>query len=210
MKKITFASQLAAFVLLCMPGLKCFAQTCTPPPANLVSWWRAEGDATDAIGGNNGAANCGFSQGEVGEAFSMDGATTYVVLGNPTNLQLQNFTIEAWIQRSSSTAVSLVTQNAEIVSWGTGGYAFGLWYDGRLYLDSLDISEVAVSAGLTDTSNFHHVAVTKSGTVVIFYLDGAALATNVFTNSFTFNTSLAIGARGDNLNNNFFGAIDEL
>src|SRR5947208_2162542 len=48
-----------------------------------------------------------YANGETGQAFSMDGAGDGVVIGNPANLQLQNFTIEAWIKRASSTKASL-------------------------------------------------------------------------------------------------------
>ncbi len=144
------------------------AQTCSNAPPGLVSWWSAEGDATDRIGGNNGNinGNLSFTQGEVGQAFAFDGSSSYIDLGSPGNLQLQNLTIEAWIKRFSSTASSLVTPNASILSYGVGGYGFGLWYDGRLLFTHADVDDVEVNVGLTDTNNFHHVAVTKSGGTV--------------------------------------------
>ena len=33
------------------------APPCDPPPGGLVSWWRAESDASDTVGGNNGAGD---------------------------------------------------------------------------------------------------------------------------------------------------------
>src|SRR5207302_11014825 len=43
----------------------------TPIPAGVVSWWRAENNASDAIGNNNGALVNGvtFTTGEVGQGF---------------------------------------------------------------------------------------------------------------------------------------------
>src|SRR6266571_630433 len=45
------------------------------PAAGLVSWWSADGDASDVAGGNNGHLHSGaaFAPGVVGQAFSFDG-----------------------------------------------------------------------------------------------------------------------------------------
>src|SRR5690242_15158824 len=81
------------------------AATCTPPPAALLSWWQAEGSPNDSVGTNNGALNPGttYVAGEVGQAFSMNGAGAGVELGFPTNLEIQDFTLEAWVKRGSAT-----------------------------------------------------------------------------------------------------------
>jgi hypothetical protein len=64
--------------------------------------------------------------------------------------------------------------------------------------------------GITDT-NFHYLAVTKSGTNVIFYVDGSAnVASSNYASVFQFNTVAGIGFRGDNTGNSFRGIIDEL
>src|SRR5262245_65255486 len=44
-------------------------------PTGLVSWWRGEGNATDAQGVNHGTLVGGvtFAPGQVGQAFSFDG-----------------------------------------------------------------------------------------------------------------------------------------
>ncbi len=45
----------AALLLAPAFPFRCAAQTnCTPAPPGLVSWWRAEGNALDWVGGNNG------------------------------------------------------------------------------------------------------------------------------------------------------------
>jgi len=62
---------------------------------------------------------------------------------------------------------------------------------------------------VTDT-NFHHVAVSKNNSAVVFYVDGVANPVSAYGSIFTFTTSAAIGARGDDLNNSFYGIIDEL
>lgn len=82
------------------------APVCTPVAADLISWWRAENNARDAIATNNGTLIGGvkFVGGVVGKAFSFNGAD-YVNVPNSPNLALPNFsgwTIQLWAFRSSS------------------------------------------------------------------------------------------------------------
>jgi hypothetical protein len=130
-------------------------------------------------------------------------------------LQLQNFTIEAWIKRSSA---SIVTNSADgvnpggiFLAYGNGGYGFFIDQPtNRLGLTHIGFSAAFSTATITDT-NFHHVAVTKNGGTVTFYIDGVASAPVSYNPTFTFTTNVAIGGRGDgNIANHFFGNIDEL
>ena len=167
------------------------------------------------IGGNNGTLTNGvvFVTGEAGEAFGLYTNQAMVLVGSATNLQLQDFTIEAWIQRGST---SLVTDDptspggdAGIFGFGHLGYSFGLRGDGILLLSQVDANAEAASAGVTDT-NFHHVAVTKSASAVNFYIDGRNYPATAYNPVFQFSTGAAIGGRGDTLQGSFFGAIDEV
>jgi len=71
-------------------------------------WWQAEDSALDQISGNHGtlAGNATFGPGLLGQGFVFDGNGDFVSLGNPANLQSQDFTIEAWIQRSDATSAT--------------------------------------------------------------------------------------------------------
>ena len=61
-------------------------------PAGALSWWRADGDATDSSDGLNGTLVDGasFGPGMVGQAFSLDGLNDYVDLGDIPNLDFTN------------------------------------------------------------------------------------------------------------------------
>ncbi|HEY2083077.1 MAG TPA: hypothetical protein VGI88_09855, partial [Verrucomicrobiae bacterium] len=68
-----FTSQcrrLFIFTLVTVASTAYCNATCTPPASGLVGWWRAEGNADDAVGGNNGTlvGGVGFGTGEVGQA----------------------------------------------------------------------------------------------------------------------------------------------
>jgi hypothetical protein len=188
-------------------------QPCVAPPTNLISWWRGESNTLDAVSGNNGMLFTGadFSPGRVGTAFSMNGRGGTVEIGNfpPTNLQIQDLTIETWIQRASATATSLnVNGNGYIFGFNnTGGYGVYLDPSGHPALGKFGIDNVTSSKTISDT-NWHYLAVTKSGSSVVFYVDGVAYPAAAYNPGFTFSTPADIG--GLRTNYSFYGTIDEL
>lgn len=183
-------------------------------PDGIVSWWKAEGNANDSIGTNNGqlGTNVTYVPGYVGEGFSFDGTDgSGVIVGNPTNLQLQNFTIETWMKRNDTNLVTYHSFGyADFFAYGNEGYGFGIHNNGNLCLTKLTWDVTAVPTGIQDT-NFHHVAVTKSGTSLVFYLDGVAYPDPTpYYSTFAFFTPASIGMRGDDQTASFLGIIDDL
>jgi hypothetical protein len=182
-------------------------------PPGVVSLWSGEGNANDSVGGNNGTmtGSAKFGPGKVGQGFVFDGDNgSGVMLGNPASLQLQDFTIEAWIKRGSTSMVSQNAPNAEIFSYQLDGYAFGLW-DGRLYLSKMGVDNVTLRTGISDT-RWHHVAVTKSENEVVFYIDGVVHNVEPYAPTFTFATPAAIGTSptDNGTQTTFLGSIDEV
>ncbi|HEV2437589.1 MAG TPA: LamG-like jellyroll fold domain-containing protein, partial [Verrucomicrobiae bacterium] len=166
----------------------------------------------DEVGTNNGTlvGNATYGSGEVGDGFVFDGNGSGVSIANATNLQLQDLTIEAWIRRSSSSVVSYGSGgNGVIFGYGTGGYLFFMNSVGSLIFGQLGNPAYVTGPAITDTS-WHHVAVTKVGSVIVFYLDGVAYVTPAYGATFTFTTSVGIGYRPDNGDNSFLGTIDEM
>ena len=209
----------------CAPAA--ITNNCVPPPAGLVSWWPGAGNANDVASGNSGtwtgSGNLNvYAPGVVGQAMVFDGThRDRIDLGNPANLQLQNFTIESWVKRASATIVSLDENFADgsiagpggyILGYGPGGYALVVFDDGSFGLTQDSVNDTRVPPVLTDT-NWHHVAITKAGTLVTAFVDGVQQPTpslNPYTNVFTFTTPVAIASRGDGGGNTFYGSIDEL
>lgn len=181
-----------------------------PTLTGLVGWWPGDGNCFDAVGSNHGTAigSVSYAPGEVGNAFKFDGKSTSVQLGNPDALRLQDFTIEAWIQRADTNVASLdIFHNGAILQYGWNGFGFALADDGRLLLGKVGIGAVYSTRSLKDT-NFHHVAVSKSGSSVVFYLDGIEDPAPAYNAVFEFNEPVAIGASGNGLAC-FLGLIDE-
>ncbi len=185
--------------------------SCDAPPAGIVAWWPGQGNTFDIIGTNNGTfiGAVGYTNGEVGQAFVFNGNQEMVSVGNGPALQLQNFTIEAWIQRSSATLVHASGGNGCVFSYGANGYGFYLDNNGIPGLTQIGAGATQPAVAITNTS-WHHLAVTKSGSTVVFYIDGVAYPAPAYNPTFTFTTSAAIGGRADNLDNSFLGAIDEV
>src|SRR6185503_13894334 len=164
---------------------------------------------------NNGVlvGNASFGPGLVGQAFGFDGDNDSVMIGNPATLQLQNFTIEAWIKRSSANQASLdVLTVGHIFGYGYGGYVLGLSDDGRLAFGQVGLSGINSILSVRDT-NWHHVAVSKAAGAVAFYVDGVGEAAPQYNPEFYFISSAQIGASqwdGSRPTGSFLGSIDEV
>src|SRR5207244_3239618 len=121
---------------------------------------------------------------------SFDGSDgSGVLIGNPANLQLQDFTIDAWVKRSRlDVAGSGPYSDGGIVGYGYPGYSFDMYADGRLLL-TRGLVDSYVDSGsslkVADT-NFHHVAISKSGASVVFYIDGVGGAPIAYNATFSF------------------------
>ena len=74
------------------------------PPNNAMAWWRAEGNAQDAVGGNHGALQNGtaFTTGMVGQAFSLDGNDDSIDVADAPELRPKSLTLEAWVNFGAS------------------------------------------------------------------------------------------------------------
>jgi hypothetical protein len=216
-----------ALFLVCALAGQAVAQTCAQVPNGLVSWWPGDGNAEDIQNGNDGTLqnDAGFAPGQVGQAFSLDGMDDHVFVGNPINLQLQDFTIDAWIKLN--TLALAPTSCPLIVTYGQGGYGFGVSSGSvrcqsgggglnpvgvrELFLTKIGFNAVSSQGVVILDTDWHHVAVTKSAGAVTFYLDGIGQNVPIsYDPGFLFATNLAIGIRQDILQDAFPGVIDEV
>ena len=100
-----------------------------------------------------------------------------VSLGNPPNLQLQSFSIAAWIKRSSTVQASPDGGGGMILAYGQGGYGLAVLDDGQLRLTKIGVSKFdSRNFDLITDTQFHHVAVTKVGRNIAFYVDGVGIS----------------------------------
>ena len=155
------------------------ALVCTPAPAGLISWWRAENSAVDAVGGHNGTATNGvsFLSGRVGQAFQFNGTNSYVQVADSPSLRLTNeLTIEFWVKRQDLNANDVVINKGGDRTGNTANYGVAFsstQADIGSKLGFIFAGGTRCSAGILDL-NWHHVAVVaRNGDVdAAVYVDG--------------------------------------
>jgi hypothetical protein len=220
----------------CKPG----ETACVPPPSGIVGWWPGAGNAVDSIAANNGTLMNGttFTNGEVGQAFYLDGINNYVLANpaSPANLDVgagAGFTLEGWIN-PTTTSVSmplfeyertLGSQNAADIgslayfnlqpSSGNGNGSITVDW-----IDTTQTSHILNSPGNIMTAGvWQHVAVTydKASGQAAIYLNGTSVAQadlGTFTPQTSF-TNLLLGARtyygsASSPSDKFSGGLDEI
>jgi hypothetical protein len=163
------------------------AAGCFPRPSGLVSWWRAEGNADDSVGPNNGTpTNVTFVPGVVGQAFHFPGGTVggdvaAGAVGLPTGGG--DRTIEMWVRIDATYEASApVFVEGEFVGyggWGTPNDVYNLVVCAggapSLPTDSLGFSQWGglLAPSVLSEGVWHHVAATWATGTVAIYVDGS-------------------------------------
>jgi hypothetical protein len=196
---------------------------CAVPPSGLVAWYAGDGNANDSQGSNNGTlmgSGTTFPVGEVGEAFSFSGSG-YVSVNNSTSLNPSAMTIDAWVKATnSSNESSLVNKfqhndgtssdDSYYLGINPGGGPGKLRWQfqtpaGDFILDSPTVN-------IFD-GQFHHVAGTYDGSLMIIYVDGQIVASRSANGAIqTTTTPVYLGAAIDNgaTARYFIGQLDEI
>lgn len=160
-----------------------------------VSYWKlneASGTtANDTADSNNGTYSGGVTHGVSGPvcgdtATSFNGSTGKVTVPDAANLHTGDvFTLEAWLKPSQ-----LGITNGYAAK--SGAWQLLLTGPNKIQLYAPNVGPVATStAGITDTTTWHHVVVTKNGSSVHIYLDGVDV-TGTITNHTLVNSTTAV------------------
>lgn len=188
---------------------------CAPSPSNLLSWWKAEGNANDVLGGNNGVLQNGatFSGGLVGQSFNFDGIDDHVTVSRTIQ---DDFTIEFWLNTTQIITGS-GTQwysgrglvDAEVSSV-TNDFGVSL-LNGKVYFGTGNPDRTIISGVVAD-GNWHHIVASRKRSTgeIKLYVDGAQTATGTGgTQSLTAAARIVLGRIQVN-NNPFQGKLDEV
>lgn len=157
-------------------------------PDGLVSWYRAEGDATDSAGGNDGVLENGatFVAGKVGQAFLFDGVDDRVsVTDFDDSLEPgSGFTVEAWVNPSSSGHGRPIAEkrqgNANSYTFETTHSPFAL-NDGLqfvVWIGGVQQNFLQTPAGVLTNNTWQHVAATYNGMALRIFVDGVEKASS--------------------------------
>jgi hypothetical protein len=157
--------------------------SCVTAPADLVSWWPGDGDATDIEGGYNGTLvngasfAAGFVSSGTGQAFSLDGVNDFVSMPHSAALEPAQITVDAWIKAGPSQGgdLSLVVDKSHGAIDATGWVIQIDRASGRVHFNSGNGSSfpgVASTSNVLDDS-WHFIAATLDGSTMKMYVDGA-------------------------------------
>jgi len=105
-----FAGEIDAIYLAGAAGKCKSPPACVLCPDSGVSWWAAEGDASDAFRTNAGTLqnSPGFDAGLVGQAFSFDGVSQAVTVPYAASLTNSAFSVEAWVNPAGQVDEGLI------------------------------------------------------------------------------------------------------
>lgn len=184
----------------------------------LVAWLPGDGNFADASGNSNPGApvgNVGFTQGQVGQAFQLNG-TDYIIVPNSASLGSSNFTAGGWFELTQAPAkgsVSILASN----------------YDGDYHGWILDVNSslepeltvensssnvnVATSSTPLALNQWYYIAASydsNTGTATV-YVNGTAVSSASKADSYQSNSSaILIGAAGGVSGNDILaGKVDE-
>jgi len=150
---------------------------CVPPPSGLISWFPGDGDTNDVQGGNNGTLQNGatFAPGMVGQAFSFNGTDASMFVHDSPSLRLgaSDFTIDFWLNTTQTTFGTLLWKTScdgPCLGWAVFKRAAG---EVEIQVCQNGCQQWQTQAQTrVDDGQWHHVALTRSGTTLKAYLDG--------------------------------------
>lgn len=188
--------------------------TVTPAPSLLVVHYTFDGDALDQSGNGNNGTVTGATlttdrHGNTNSAYSFNGVSDYIQTANVTTHPTGDIEITymAWIKIATSHTGNIIsfgelldTKRSSFLYEGDAG---GLGYAGQ----SNDFN----SSIEPNQGEWVHVSVTKLGTSVIIYLDGAEVSQGTLPSSANITAlDCVIGASPGVTNEFFNGDIDEV
>jgi alpha-tubulin suppressor-like RCC1 family protein len=170
----------------------------------MVSWWPGDGNANDIVGGNNGALQNGatFSSGEVGQAFSFDGANSGILIGVgalPDIPPSGQFTVDLWFNPANTNGIHTLFQRERSYLYIEDGF-----------IKSFVGGNVTGTNIQAPAGQWTHAALTYNNSALKIYVNGTLAASSIQTleDPAGYATSIGYNAR---FNIEYFaGLIDEV
>ena len=197
------------------------APTCVPPPPGMVAWWPGDDNAEDLIGPNDGQLVNGaaYAPGMVANGFRFFGGESAVVVpDSPTwDLGYGEFTIDTWVKLNSQTVSPEQPGPQALVAHDDGGGFQNKWVfwlnGGQLQLHYNDTAGQMIYIGVPfvpEHERWYHFAVTRTGPLYRFYVDGVQVGGDQFDQSAVPNASAPLTIGKAEAIPSTFGQIDEV
>ena len=152
----------------------------------MVAWWRGDGDTSDYVGTNDAVfeGTAAYAPGEVGQAFSFDGISSYLEVPNSPlwDFGTNDFSFEFWANfgnTNSSVAagdgsMALLAHDEETGTRDKWIFGFG---GGEIYLyingSGIGSHFLAQAPFDPQTNQWYHLGVDQGGGVFRIYVNGA-------------------------------------
>ena len=178
--------------------------------ANLIGWWKLDGDLKDSSGLGNDAVRGGnptFIAGKVGtNALNLDGDDYLAIDGIVDDLTSDDITLNVWIKTTSSSEGNVFASNTS----SSHVLQFGI-DNGNVWVD--DGPAVDFGPAIND-NQWHMITFTREGTVGRLYRDGVEVGTITSTASILNETRWSIGQEWDSSDSSspsdfYTGAVDD-
>ena len=152
------------------------------PATGLVAWWKADGDATEAINSRNGTAvdGAGFGSGIHDQAFNLGSNGYFTVADNDDWTFTGDFTISLWAKWSQLDSGGLGNPEDVFIAHDEGGGStkkWGFFKGGGLlnfHINNPGISSVflAQTPFAPTVDQWYHLAVRRNGNLFSIFVDG--------------------------------------
>ena len=188
-----------------------------PPamPAGLVAWWRAEGNALDAVAANHGTTFNGatYAAGKVGQSFQFDGVNDYVSIPDAAALKPASLTLEAWAMFNSTSGPIITRTIGSAISNSYTLFLNGGNLNGAVS-DAASATTILSAPFAPVSGQWYHVAFTFDDLTKrqSLYINGARVATGLSNRSIGYdNHPVLVGGDIDNGTPSYLlnGRIDE-
>lgn len=173
---------------------------CDPGVSALIACYDFEGNTLDGSSTANHAVgtNVVYALGPRGNAIRVD-LTSRIAAPTVSALNVASFTIESWVRLESLPA------DAGRAGVYDADARYGLFILGD---GSFSTRSTPTPAGLVQTGQWYHLAVTDDGSVRLFYVNGSQVASYASTAVPTSNNSVEIGGNAPIGDDRLVGAID--
>lgn len=203
------------------------SSNCGSNPSDLISLWAFDqtgSSAWDYFGGLDGSLNSVTqgSSGQFGRSYSFDGSSSYVNIGNPSEVQDENLdggmALTAWVKTDDTSSKQRIIVKGSSSANDNYGIEFEDSDDDGVvelegYIDNSGADDILKTPFEPSENTWHHVAMTFDGSSAYMYADGEQVASYTSLNSNIADASgspLVIGARGAGDSQFFSGSIDQV